>query len=675
METANLLYIIIAVFVALFLSIFQYIFQNKEKSQFNYWLSFLRFLSLFSIFLLLINPSIKKETSQIIKPNLVVAVDNSSSIKFKSKAENIQNLVETIKNDAELNSKFNIEYFSFGTKLKPLDSLNFNEQYTNLFDPLNKLSKVFNNGINPLVLITDGNQTAGNSIAFSNYKSPVYSFVVGDTTTVEDIFIQQLNVNENTFVNNQFPVEVFVNYTGNQNISKNLSVFNNGKMVFSKKINFSKTQNVYTESLFLTSKNKGINYYTVQIDELINEQNTINNSKEFSINVIEDTSKILILTAVLHPDLGMFKKAIESNKQRSVTILNIDKYKSESAKYQLIILYQPNNKFKNVLNEIQTKKMNYFIVSGLSTDWNFLNLAQSNFTKKVISSSENYNAVFNNSYSSFLNSDIGFSTFAPLEDRFGSITFSVPYQTLLFQKIGSVQTEEPLLATFENNNQKGAVLFGENIWRWRMGSFSESKTFEYFDGFIANLMQYLASNNNNNRLNASVNPIYFSNETIQISANYLDENLNLDNRAKIWLTITNKEDKKQTKIPFALVNNGFVAQLSNIASGEYLYSVSVENHDETISGAFKVLPYEIEQQFTQSNDADLKLLASTTNGKVYYDADQTVFINDLVKDKRFKSIQKSSTLKTPLINWKWLLGFIVFCLSLEWFTRKYVGKI
>jgi hypothetical protein len=188
-------------------------------------------------------------------------------------------------------------------------------------------------------------------------------------------------------------------------------------------------------------------------------------------------------------------------------------------------------------------------------------------------------------------------------------------------------------------------------------------------------MQYLASNNSNNRLNASVNSIYFSNETIQISANYLDENLNLDNRVKLWLTLTNKENKKLTKIPFALVNNGFVTQLSNIATGEYLYTVSVDNYNETISGAFKVLPYEIEQQFTQANDTDLKLLASATNGKVYYSANEAIFINDLKKDERFKSIQKSSTIKTPLINWKWILGFIVLCLSIEWFTRKYLGKI
>ena len=43
--------------------------------------------------------------------------------------------------------------------------------------------------------------------------------------------------------------------------------------------------------------------------------------------------------------------------------------------------------------------------------------------------------------------------------------------------------------------------------------------------------------------------------------------------------------------------------------------------------------------------------------------------------KHVKTIQKTVMEKTPLINWKWLLGFVLFFLSLEWFTRKYFGKI
>lgn len=675
METAQLLLIISAVFVALFLAIFQYILKNKEKSQLNYWLSFLRFLSWLAIFLLLINPSIKKETYEIIKPNLVISVDNSASIKYSFQENKIQNLLKLIRTDADLNSKFSIDYYSFGTEFKNLDSLSFNDNQTDLFTPLSEFTKVYSKGINPVVLITDGNQTIGNTVEFSNYKNPVFAFIVGDTAIVEDIFINQLNVNETTFINNQFPVEVFINYVGNKSFSKNLSVYSNGKRLHSKQLNFSKTDNVKTESFFLIAESKGNQYYSVKIESLPNENNVLNNSKDFSINVIEEKSKILILTDIVHPDLGMLKKSIERKKQNEVTILNINNNNEKISDYQLIILYQPNKKFKKVFEDISAKKSNYFIFSGTNTDWAFLNSVQNIFEKKALSVTENYNPVFNESYASFISNDIGFTNFAPLEDVFGPVIFSIPYQTLLFQKIGNIVTEEPLLVTFENNNQRAGALFGENVWRWRMNSFNENKTFELFDGFISNLLQYLASDFKSEKLNVIIKPLYFSNETIQVSANYFDDNYNLDTRVQLWLTVSNKESNYVNKIPFSLVKNRFIAELSNIPADEYFYKIEVENQKEQISGSFKVLPFEIEQQFTQSNDKSLKILTSKTNGSVYYNNQEFEMLNNLKTDQRFKSIQKSSIKKTPIIEWQWILGFIVLALSIEWFTRKYFGKI
>ena len=64
---------------------------DLEKSQLNYWLSFLRFLSIFTLLLLIINPSIKKNSIEIAKPNLLVAVDNSKSIKNNLQDKNVEN--------------------------------------------------------------------------------------------------------------------------------------------------------------------------------------------------------------------------------------------------------------------------------------------------------------------------------------------------------------------------------------------------------------------------------------------------------------------------------------------------------------------------------------------------------------------------------------------------------
>lgn len=670
-----MLYVLLAIIVSLFIAVFQYFYKNKERSQLNYWLSFFRFLSIFSIFILLINPSLEKKNIEIVKPNLVVAIDNSTSIKYSSQDVIVKNFVKKLKEDSELNNKFLIKYYGFGKSLHTIDSLNFNENQTDISAPFKEFSNLYKTAITPVILISDGNQTVGNNVEFVNYKQPVYPFIVGDTTAFEDLSINQLNINKNTYINNRFPVELFIGYSGNRPIAKKLTVYHKGKRVYSKKIQFSKVDNVKIESFYLTTSQKGTQYYTAKIEELKNEQNTLNNSKSFRINVIEEQSNILILSAITHPDLGMFKKSIESNKQRSITISNVATFEGEITDYQLIILYQPVEEFENIFKEINSKRLNYFIVSGINTDWNFLNKIQTNFKKEVISDTENYSPVFNTNYAGFLSNDIGFSTFAPLEDKFGEVVFSIPFNSLLFQKIGNIETEKPLLATFENNSQKGAILLGENSWRWRMNSFAENKTFELFDGFMSNIVQFMASKVSNKRLRVSNKPMYYANEIIQFSASYLDENFNFDPRAKIWLTVSNKESNFIKKIPFISVNNRFNAELSNIPFGEYVYTVSVENQDENTSGSFKIEPFEIEQQFSSSNDKQLKILASKTAGKIYYNNQENDLIAELKSDERYKSIQKVDTLRTPLIDWKWILGFVLLTLSIEWFTRKYFGKI
>ena len=675
MKTATLLLILLAVVTALFIAAFQYFYKNKERSQLDYWLSFFRFSAIFLILLLLINPSIEKRTIEIEKPNLLIAVDNSASIKYISGINTVQNILTEFKENSILNSKFSIDYYGFGANLFVLDTLNFDKNQTNLAIPFQEFLKIYKTDNNPVVFITDGNQTMGTSIEFEKYKSPVFPFVVGDTTMLEDLFIKQLNVNKFTTLHNKFPVELYMNYNGKKPISKQLTIYHKGKKVYTDKFQFSESKTVHTASFFLTATAKGTQYYTASIEPLNNEKNTLNNNKTFSINVLEEKSEILILTSVIHPDLGMLKKSIESNKQRSVTISKITNFKKNIADFNLIILYQPSAYFKNIFEEIERNKSNYFIVSGLSTNWEFLNEIQTNFSKKTISQSEEYHPVFNLNYASFLTEDIHFSDFTPLKDSFGDVTFSIPYNSLLFQKIGSINTKRPLLATFENNKQKGAILFGENLWRWRMTSYAQSRTFEKFDGFVSNLVQYLASNQKSKRLMVSAEPIYYGNETIQLSASYLDSNFNFDERAKLWITISNKEQNYIKKFPFALLENRFVIELPVIAAGEYRYTISVENQPVKASGNFRIVPFEIEQQFLNANDKSLQILANNTQGKVYYSNENSKLIEHLIADDRFKSIQKTTIISTPLIHWKWILGLIILTLSIEWFTRKYFGKI
>ena len=319
--------------------------------------------------------------------------------------------------------------------------------------------------------------------------------------------------------------------------------------------------------------------------------------------------------------------------------------------------------------------LNLLLVTGEDSDWNFINKQQIGFTKNVINESENYGAVYNPAFLTFLQKDIGFNEFSPLKDKFGAITFYKEHQDLLLQSINGLELEQPLISVLEQNKQKMAVIFGEGIWKWRAFSFLNSNSFQEFDQFIGSLVQFVSSKKKRDRLVINYQNLYPANTAINISAFYLDKNYQLDERASLEIVITNKKTKKDVKLPFLLMNNSYQIAIENLNSGEYIFKISVVGQDIIKSGSFKITDYNIEQQFTNSNVQMLKSLAVKVGGKVFFKDEAANLCQNLLEDKRYYTVQKPSIKEQNLIDWQWILVFVIFLFSAEWFIRKYYGKI
>jgi len=675
LQTTTIIYIIIALLFSIAISWFLYFYQQKGQRNVDFVLFGLRCISVFLLLLLFINPTIDRKQFIIQKSKLSVLVDNSTSIKFFQKDTLVQSIIDDFKTHSELNKRFDINYYSFGDKFQLNDSLQFNESQTNIADPLNKVNKVLINDSNAIVLITDGNQTVGNDYEYSSIKNPVFPLVVGDTTQYEDVKISQLNVNRYSFINNQFPVEIFLQYEGNQSLKLRYTIENKGKIIYSKLIRFSPQKNSQRIEASIKATQEGSNFYKAKIEYLENEKNKTNNLKNFSVEVIDKQTEVLILSSFYHPDLGALKKSIESDQQRKVSIRTLSKNKIKLNDFQLFILYQPNNDFKEIINDLTTKNANYFLISGSKTDWNFVNNQNIGIRKNYLNQDENYTASFNAGFLNFSQKDIGFDNFPPLVNKYGETSINIPHQTLFFQNINGFTTQEPLLATSNVNNHKKVFLMGEGLWKWRSTSYLNSNSFQDFDEFIGNLVQFASSKKVRNRIDVNIEPIYNANARIQVGAFYVDENYQFDDRATLLFTTINKETKEKKVIPFSLTNNSYQLELTVLESGDYEYSVDVEGQNITKKGVFKINQFEIEQQFTNANKEKLQRLSNKSEGVLYFENQETSLIDQLLTDKRFLSIQKSVNTKEELINLKWLLAIIVFLLSSEWLTRKYFGKI
>ena len=677
MSSETLIYIILAGIIALGLALFQYFTKNKSMSKLNMLFSFLRFLSVFAVLLLIINPSFDQIKIAIEKPNLIVAIDNSSSVSHLKQDRSVLEFVENIKNNNDLKNKFNINYYTFGESLNASDSITFSDKQTNISKAFTQLNQVYKQTTSPTLLVTDGNQTYGNDYQFSSnsYKQPVYSIILGDTITYTDLKIQQLNVNKYAYLKNKFPIEAILVYNGNSTISSKFIVKNGNATVYSKALTFSKNNNSKVINLTLPANRVGVNNYKAILVPLESEKNTINNTKNFAVEVINQKTKIAIVSDFSHPDLGVLKKSIESNEQRSVFILNSKNIINQINDFQLVILYQPNSKFNTVFSQLELQNKNKFVIVGTKTSLSFLNKVSENYSHAITNQTENYLAELNSNYSPFVIDDLNFESFPPLLSNYGEVKFNIPFQSILNKTVSGVSTNQTLLATFETNGRREAVLFGENLWQWRGRSYLNEKSFNAFDEFIGKLIQYLASKKQKSRLKLDYESFYNGSGNITINAAFFDKNYIFDTRETLNITVTNKVSEERKTFPLILKNNNYQVDLSSLPPSEYSFTVRTLKENISKTGSFQILEYNVEQQFLNANVTKLQQLATNSLGSSYFIDNTRGLVNDLLNDNRYVPIQKSSKNIIPLIDWKYLLAIIALSLSLEWFLRKYNGLI
>ena len=110
MQTETLLFIILSAILALFLAGLQYYKTKKSMSKLSMLFLVLRFITIFSVLLLLINPKFEQTRLTTEKPNLVIATDNSNSVAFLNQDVNTKAFVsKLLKNkDLQKNSPFKI---------------------------------------------------------------------------------------------------------------------------------------------------------------------------------------------------------------------------------------------------------------------------------------------------------------------------------------------------------------------------------------------------------------------------------------------------------------------------------------------------------------------------------------------------------------------------------------
>ncbi|MFD1605150.1 hypothetical protein ACFSJW_01005 [Flavobacterium artemisiae] len=675
MTTNTILLLLLSLVIAGGLSYFQYFFKAKSKSNVMILLAFLRFLAIFGLLVLLINPIITKNSLEITKTPLAVVVDNSSSITALNSDKKVVELYQKIVSNPALKEKFEIQSYQFDADFKPSEQFDFKGNQTNLDEAAKNLKSINKNLTFPTVIITDGNQTTGNDYVYRfDPVNKVYPLVVGDTTTFFDLKINQLNVNKYAFHKNKFPVEVFLQYAGDKTTNAEFTISQGNTIVAKEKLSFSPSKKTASLNMLLPADKVGLQIYKASIQSAAKEKNSYNNIKNFAVEIIDQKSTIAIVSSINHPDIASLKRSIEVNAQRKVILVKPNQI-NELQDVSVLVLYQPTTAFNAIFDNNKLAGTNTFIITGNNTDFNFLNQQQNNLVFKMSGQREDFLTEFHSDFNLFAIDNIGFENFPPVQNPFGTISTNGNVSVLLSSKIRNVSTNSPLLAFTENQGKRTAFLLGENSWKWRLQSHVDNQSFEKYDVFIDKIIQYLASAATKKSLVVTHENFYNSGEEIIINAQYFNKNYEFDEKARLTINVVNAATKQTKNYDLLKGSNSFSANLEGLPAGKYNFVVKELNSNTSYASHFEILDFDIEKQFVNPDVLKLQQLAQQTNGKAFFENQADQLINTLLESKEYKSIEKNISSKTPIIDWVWLLILIAVLLATEWFVRKYNGLL
>jgi hypothetical protein len=552
--------------------------------------------------------------------------------------------------------------------------------YSGFFDALNQ--NYLPGNIGAVLLLGDGLFNAGADPVYASgsLSYPVYAVGIGDTAIHTDAVIRNVTVNKTAYLENNFPVEIDLGFIKASGKLINLTVHQDNQLVLSKALSIRSDDYFVTESLSLKPPKEGIVKYIVRLDGIGGEQNLTNNVHEFSINVISEKQKILILAHGPHPDLAAITSALKDQHNYETEILTSFKEDINFMDYGLVIVHQlpdENSQYVLLLEKLQQSRRPFLYILGRKTSIARFNKLQTGIQIQPNNSFEHAKARVNEQFSLFRfdqNELQALQSLPPLLVPFGDVAADQASEVFAFQSIQSVNTERPLVAFGKVGGQKRGFIFGEGIWRWRIHTYLKERSHQLFDGFIQKSVNYLILKQNEDNFNVFYQTGYAEDVPVVMQAELFNDSFEPDNSPDVQIDIENDSGQKYEAI-FDKASSRYQLDMGQLPVGEYSFTASTQlgETEYSESGNFSVNKIQIEMVKTEADFQVLSQIADKTGGGFFLAKDVERLIEQLKEDPQLQSKQVELQVYKELLSMKWLFFLMLFLLALEWFLRKFWG--
>jgi hypothetical protein len=637
-----------------------------------------------ALLVLLLGPVLRQLSNSVERPSVVFLIDNSRSVK---ETTDTTKLLSDLDRAREVISKsdWQVEYSTLDGVTK--EGIAFTHGSSDLTSALKQTVNRFEGrNLGAIVLVSDGIYNSGMSPLFQPLRVPVFTVGIGDTVQRADLVLRNVAYNRVVYQGNKFPLraEVGVNALPGEEVT--VSVMQQG-VVLQQQTKSTGNRALLEFDFQISADKQGMQRLEIRVSPHQKEKNNSNNRGSAFVEVVEGRKKIVVLAASPHPDIKALRLVVEKNPNYEFLVhipgvKELSQAALDTKEIDLVIAHQSpdnQNRTTGLLVNFLKSKVPVLVVAAEQTQLRGLSQAGIPVAFENTAQRDDVQPVLNTAFQ-----DLGFSPelgplvarYPPVSVPFGKFTYPPSGKPILFQQIGSLVTDRPLLFTLDQDGHKLGVFLGDGIWRWRLSEYQETGKTVGFDGWMAKLLQYLSTRDDRRRFRSfSIQQEFSSDGPAIIESQVYNELFEpvYGNTVDIEL---NGETGPASRYRYVIgPASGSRYRINGLREGIYRFTASTEigGKRETARGEFLVVEQSQESRNLTADFGLLRKLAEGTEGKFYPAAALDQFSNELSTRPATATLHTEESFN-PLINIKAVFFILLLLVSLEWFLRKFSGS-
>ena len=642
----------------------------------------------------MLGPLLKQLLEETKKPVIVLLSDDSRSIDQWIDRADSPDLASSMSQLAQsLSESYDVAHYSFGEDIQLIseDTSRYDQEITDISKTLKYISDVYEGeNLGAVVLATDGIYNQGSNPIYAKIRAdiPIHSIALGDTTKRRDISVETVLYNEVAYLDDEMLTQVDIKASNAAGRSARLSVEKEtpgGYQVIERRdIKVVGDSYFTSEDIQLQLDQAGINLYRYSISYIDNELNRSNNTKDVYIEVLDARQKISIIAGAPHPDISAIKQILEQNKNYEVAIHIKDFSVTDINDTDVAIFHNlptTGKSIDNILQALSQRSVAKMYIVGEDTDLGKWNKIQDQLTiRGSRGNANNAQGSLNKDFNYFTISDElknKVVDFPPLASPYGEYGIGGQSDVMLYQRIGDINTDFPLLAFSDADGSKTAYLLANDIWRWKLYDHLQHSNFDIISELLEKSITYISTKEDKRKFRVSTNDnVFLTNEDVVFTAELYNNNYELINDSEVTLQMTSS-DGNQFDYTFSTTDEAYALDIGRLPAGTYNYTASTSWSGEKYSDAGRIVVREIQFELydQEARHELLYSLAERTGGSVIYPTDVPSLGTSLLSSDKIKPVIYQSTVTKPLLDTKWLLLFLIIPLILEWALRRYFGSL